>query len=478
MQFLLEHGVGYFNTLKKHHLILVFTFFFLLRAVFVLISPLRGDEKEYAVIAKTVSFNPKTLNLPLEDPLVKHPLLAIYAIKASISTLGDNTAAYRFFALLAGCLSLIVLYRFLLKVQSENVAFVGLVLLGLNVFHIGATIANSLMMFFSICAVALFWKGIVERKIWPLIGCGIVLGFGFLNKELIAGLLVCFFIYGLVFGEHSRKLFMKEFGVILLAFFIILIPYIVYISQNGTSSRLLNKNYMLDFNPNLLGIDFYLVRLRGMLTGVDYKTFLSWEHHPMGILAGIMLWGGAIIGMVKVRNKLAKLMAIIFIFFVTLTCFMGRAEHTWAQITIFPAVFFTSILLERLYAGNRFNAYFVWGLLVALLIFSISFIHDSRFLYPPNRFDAVADYDTDLMQWYYQNGEIERAMKEAREALLICPNEVRIMNLLGILYSSRGDAGMARAYFQRALSIKSNFHPAQINLQYLDSGQGREFIAE
>jgi len=434
------------------------------------ISPLRGDEKEYAVIANTISFNPRDLHLPVEDSLVKHPLLAVYAIKGSISILGDNQVAYRFFALLAGCLVLIIFYRFLLKTQSEDAGLIGVLLLGLNVFHISATIANSLTMFFSICALVLFWKGIAEDKMWPMVGCGIVMGLGYLNKEIIAGLLVCFFIYGWMCHDH-KGLFFKKLSGLLLVFFLTLLPYIFYINKFGSISKLLDKNYMLDFGLNLSGIDFYLARLRGLIQGVDYRTFLSWEHYPMGALSGILFVMGTTIGIVKAKGQLGKLMAIIFIFFVTLSCFLARAEHTWAQITIIPAVYFTSSLLADWYQRSASLSYLVRGLMICLAAFSLIFLHHSRVVAPPNRFAAVVDYDMDLMEWYYHQGHLEDAIKEAEYALSICPHEVRIMNLMGIVHASKGDQEKAKAYFQKALSIRSNYQPAHANLELLESQQ-------
>lgn len=463
---------GCFNALPRKRLALlgIFAFLFLLRITFTFISPLRGDELEYTVIAKTISFNSQNLNLPVEDPLVKHPLLAVYAIKASISIFGDNGAAYRLFALIAGCLTLIILYKFLLKTQSATAGLLGLMLLGLNVFHIGASIANSLTMFFSICVIYLFWKGIIENKMWPIIGSGIVMGMGYLNKEIIAGLLVCFFLYGWIY-HNNKKLFFKKIFVLLLTFFLTLLPYIVYIIKFGSCSRLLNKSYMLDFSLNLSGIDFYLARLRGMLQGVDYKTLLSWEHYPMGVLSGLLFAGGTITGIIQMKGHLEKLMAVIFIFFVVLISFFGHAEHTWAQITIFPAVFFTSAVLARWYQKNIYAAYLVRGIIICLTVFSLIFICNSKFLYPPNRFAAVVDYDTDLMKWYYRNGRLEDAMKEAEVALSICPNEVRITNLMGIFHATKGDMKRARSYFQKALSINSDFQPAQLNMKFLESMQ-------
>jgi len=456
--------------IRKDLLLFVVCFLFILRFIFTVSCPLRGDEREYQVISHKISFDSRNLNLPVEDPLVKHPLLAVYAMKLSISLFGDSPLGVRFFSLLCSFLSLIILYKFLVSACSPRAGLFGILLLGLNIFHISSTLANSLTLFFSLCSIILFWKGTEENKGFLIALSGAVIAVAYLNKELVAGLLPCFLVYSALCSQSKRK-FIKTAAILVSSFVIILAPYFMYIYKFGSISRLLNKNYMLNFGLNLSAIDFYLVRLRGFLSGIDYRSFISWEHYPMDFISGAILILGTLLGFLFLRGRLYVLMAIIFCFFFIVISVLRNAEHAWVQITLIPAIFFSAEILSRWTEKRRFIYLLVTLIVIFMVISSLKFLYTPCLICPPYRFAKAVDYDTDLMEWFYYNNRLDEAIKETKEALSICPNEIRIINMAGVFYAARGQRDIAGHFFRKALAIDPKFGIAKSNLVLIESGE-------
>jgi len=124
--------------------------------------PLIEEERKNVLISKTISFVPGQYNLPVEDAYVTHPLLSIYATHLGMSIFGDTLFGIRFFHLLFGILTLLVVY-FLGKEIGEREALLAMLLLTFNQFHIHTSIKaenNSILFFLTALAVLLFWKAV------------------------------------------------------------------------------------------------------------------------------------------------------------------------------------------------------------------------------------------------------------------------------------------------------------------------------
>jgi hypothetical protein len=77
--------------------------------VLLLNAPFTEDERKDVIIARSISFDPNNLNLPIEDPYETHPLLNVYATKMGLMLFGESKAGIRFFHLLFGSLTLLML---------------------------------------------------------------------------------------------------------------------------------------------------------------------------------------------------------------------------------------------------------------------------------------------------------------------------------------------------------------------------------
>ena len=450
----------------------LFLIFFGLRLFFVFNAPLRQDEKEFIEVAKSLSFKGNFCNLPLEHPLVNHPLLSVYAIKLGMSLFGDSLFGYRSFSLFAAFLTLVLIYLFLKKTVSNQEAIAGLILLGFNQFHIGSmslAVDHGLLIFFSILAVWFLSEWILKQKISAMFFAGIALGLGYLTKEVMLGLLLCAVIYSALFLKGKNYLIFKGLLLLLTAFIAIIFCDILWILKHGSSQRLLQKDFIFNLKFNLSGFSLYFSNLISRIKGVDLKNFISWEHPAMDLGSGLILILGTAYGIFKFRDNLSRFMAVVFIFFICSASIFRRSEFYWSEISIIPAVFLTSISVIHFKKCFPYTRYFIFAFIVYGLINSTAFVASSRELYPPGRYNSIVDYDMDLMKWYLKEGRIDDAIKEAEDASIACPYEARIINFLGICYAKKNDFQRARAYFLKALQLKSDYGPAANNLKLIEN---------
>ncbi|MCF7800372.1 glycosyltransferase family 39 protein [Candidatus Babeliales bacterium] len=452
---------------NKIALVIFFLLLIALRLVYVFTVPLRGDEKEFIAVAEEIKFGANSY-IPLKHSLIKHPLLSVYAIKVGMIFFGRNYFGFRFFSFLAGILTLIIIFQFIKKEKGERVAVWGLILLGFNQYHIGRSgfsTTSSLLLLFSIISMYLFWYGIENKKKYLFVLSGISLSFGFYVKEAVLGLLFCFLIFYFLYLIEKKIKWTLIFYA-LTPFIILTSVYTIKFFTKGSLIRLFDKNFLWNLQLNLSGLKFYLIRAIELFKGVDYKNFISWEIPTMSLIGGVILLAGSFYAIYKFRDKITFFMGTIFITYIFLVSILQRAQFYWPEISLIPAVFLASCSIARISKAKN-----IFIILIALILFvnSVVFIINTSFLYPPRRYSNFVDYDIDLMKWYYETGKIKMAIKEAEEALTICSNEVRILNLMGVFQASQGNLEKAKYYFKKSLFFNENFDPAKKNLEIIQS---------
>jgi 4-amino-4-deoxy-L-arabinose transferase-like glycosyltransferase len=112
---------------------------------------------------------------------VEHPPLAMASIAAGITLFGDNGIGWRLFTVIAGTLSLAVVYLIVKKFANSRVALLAAFLLGIeNLWFIHSSIAmlDIIAIFFVLLSTYLF---LAEQYIWS----GAFIGFGMLAKEVM-----------------------------------------------------------------------------------------------------------------------------------------------------------------------------------------------------------------------------------------------------------------------------------------------------
>lgn len=73
--------------------------------------------------------------------------------------------------------------------------------------------------------------------------------------------------------------------------------------------------------------------------------------------------------------------------------------------------------------------------------------------------------------WFY-SGNLEGAFNSFKEAELVNPNHLTVLNDLGTCYNLKGDAKMATVYYKKALTIQPAYYDALINLAVIYFNQG------
>lgn len=73
---------------------------------------------------------------------------------------------------------------------------------------------------------------------------------------------------------------------------------------------------------------------------------------------------------------------------------------------------------------------------------------------------------------HLRKSEFDEALKAAERLRKIMPGNPIVENLMGAAYLGKEDPATAREMFEKALKIKSDFHPARMNLAQLDMKEG------
>jgi len=453
--------------------IIIFLVSSVARIFYAINAPLIGDEKEFLAVANSISFDAANLNLPVEHPLVHHPLLSVYALKAGVSMFGQTKLGIRFFSLLSGLLTLLLLYGFTRKTLGSAYAIVSVVLLGLNKFHIGISglgTDDSLLLFFSALSIFLFWKALITRHIFYITCAGVSAGLAYLTKESAILLLGCYLVYLIITPKFRNRLRQSNFYALFFSFLCTIFVDILWVLMHGASQRLAEDNLFSDLGIGPSGLGFFLIEIVRYINDVDYYSLVSWEYPTMSWIMGLVLIGCCAATYFKFKEDIVRFMCVILFVFVFSTSFFRQAEFYWAQISLIPAVYLSAIYIERMLKKTAWMRRLIFIFLFFFLFTSFNHTFGAKYAFPPDRFAGMVDYDTDLMQWLYLNGQVKEAIKEAEEALKICPNEVRIHNLLGIFYVREGRLEEAGEEFKKATEIKDDFSSAKLNIKLLESG--------
>lgn len=446
----------------------------LIRLVYAINAPLIGDEKEFMAVADTISFNIHQINLPVEHDLINHPLLSVYILKLAKTLFPLMPLGIRVSSLVASLFTLILLYIFCRVTLGEKQAIVALILLGLNRFHVGvsgAGVDNALLLFLSFFSIFLFWKALTVQKSAYFIASGAVLGLAYLTNESAILLLGCFMIYFLFDNSYGWRRMIKNKDVYLLwlSFLCVVLVDIVWIFKYGPSQRLLCGGFFSNLGIGSSGVGFFIADILKYINHADYNSLVSWEYPAMTWGEGLLLFLCSLMIVVgrKLKTKALKITGIIFLSYLFIISMFKNAEIRWMEISLVPAIYLSSNIIVEGMAKNvalRFVFYiFIVFSFVSVCLFSSS----AKYTMPPHRFAAMVDYDTDLMKWYFSQGQIDKAMEEARDALVVCPHEARIHNLLGVFYTAKGKVSAAESEFVRALALRPDLLYARVNLTLL-----------
>lgn len=193
-----------FNLSKSRWVLLLIVAVVFAAHIFIIGQPFKEyvyDESFYVPAAKAL------LNGSISN--TEHPPLAKAVIAFGILVFGDNGVGWRIFTILAGTLTIVIVYYLVLKLGgTEKTALIAAFLLGFeNLWFTHSSIAmlDVIAVFFSTLGILLFVLG---RKIWA----GVVLGLAMLSKETMIFILPILLLYDVL---QQKKMAWKAIKPIL-----------------------------------------------------------------------------------------------------------------------------------------------------------------------------------------------------------------------------------------------------------------------
>jgi len=380
-----------------------------LRVYLAFASPYIWDEQfNWIPASARISIQPGNVHLPIRE--TQHSALTSYLIRIGSGVFGENAFGFRFFSLLAGVVSVVLIYRLGFLWRGRATARWAAFLLAFNEYHLAAgilAVENGpylMCVLLTIYALARFLQ--TERPGW-LYAAAAWLGAGFLLSELAFTTLLFVFVTLLAL-PHRRWLIRKEPWLALALLLLIISPDLCHNlftaadSQSGTYAGYgdhLSRFGGIGFSAQPL-IFFFRYALE--FAGIPYRNEFS-EMPAMNQLFSLVLLAG-VVYMTLRRGKDFSASFFLILFYGVLVFFsliVAKAPDrkgvqvdeilgwNWVDVTLFPAVLLTACALSRLRARWRAGAYVVAAALAVYVCVQVVTLQMWRY-HLPNRPAAAA----------------------------------------------------------------------------------------
>jgi hypothetical protein len=364
------------------------------------------EERDWIALANTISYK----NLPLHGEY--HPALPAYFMKAGSVLLGRNPLGFRFFNLIAGVLTVALIFKFTLEWTSSLAAsFWAASLLAFNEYHIAASVLaveKSLYLLFALLAIAAFIRFLTTERAVYLYMAAAAIGLSFLCKEIALLLFPIFFIILLL--PKYRHWFRRKELYLAPLMFLLVISLDVYwnLSRHGSSQvRLSDRLSQLElgFTPQPFLFYFHGAVL-GIYRHFRWKLIAGPDYPWMNLLFGSILFGGVLLAIFRPILKsyamilLTLLFCCIFCFFLLMPAShpvprdLGSAAFYWIDLTLLPAVVLTGHRLSVIARRWQPAVYALFGAAAVYAITRVLILnlglpvvavgYNPAFIYPPD----------------------------------------------------------------------------------------------
>ncbi|MGE0887578.1 MAG: ArnT family glycosyltransferase [Blastocatellales bacterium] len=143
------------------------------------------EDRDWIPLAESISFEPGAINLPVRGDF--HGALSAYFIKAGAFLIGNTHLGYRFFGLLAGVVTIVVVYRLAFEFAGAIAAKLSAVFIAFNEYHIQVStmaIQKVYYLLFAGLAIYGFCRFLREQSPRWLYLAAVAVGLAFLCYEI------------------------------------------------------------------------------------------------------------------------------------------------------------------------------------------------------------------------------------------------------------------------------------------------------
>ncbi len=357
-----------------------------------------------------------------------NPPLVPYLLQLSLAAGGNNTLAMRFPGVLAGTLTLLILYLLVKKHVNTQTALWALFFAAFSQFFIGFSRLlkpDGISLFFIACVLFLAEQAHITRKKYYLWGAGLFMGFGLLVKLNIITLWPVILCY-LFIGSPDRRGFSgKDFILVHILMLLCLAPYILWNIQNSwvDYSVKTGRTEFLSISlvPTALFLGEIFISNMPEFTSEYIFKICSVEYPFFNWMLGLICITGAVYFLFRdTKNSFLTLLKWVFysnyLFFSLMRPRTGGGYHFhldnfwWAIVLVIPGLILGSAMIAEFWDRFRWTRYLSPFLIIYLILNAFSFASFPANCWVPD--EGLKVRELCLTENHYrETGDIRRAKK-------------------------------------------------------------------
>lgn len=355
-------------------LIILFLIAFLIRGIFVFATPVKiWDETVYANLGYNLAHNPLDYSVAhngwsdfipsggdnfyawpkmgFRAPLLSYLLMPLYLFHLDFLVI--------FFIAMVGALSVCLVYILGKKLFNEKVALYSAILfllIPLHIIYSAKILTGVLFTFFVLLTFLSFWKGYEEENKKHKVLFGVFLALALLSRYTALWIMPIFLIYFLVKDKSLKFLKDKYLWYSILAFFGILIPWLIY--------------GIFEYN-NPIGAFIHGAKASAYWGGLQSLTFFFEYWWQMFSIIGFVFTIALIYILYKKDffKKEIYLLLIWFAFFLGMAIYMPHKEDRFILAIVPTIALISGYFIDKI---KKYKKIILLGIII-ISLFSISY---------------------------------------------------------------------------------------------------------
>lgn len=343
------------------------------------------EDRDWIPLAKSISFSPEALNLPVRG---YHPALAAYGIALGRAVFGPSEVGSRIVGVLLGALTIVVVFDLTRRWASQTAAIGAALLLAFNEYHIQVSALATEKVYYLFFASLALWAFsrflLEERAVW-LYASAVALAASFLSKELAILLLPAFFL-SLLLTARREWLRRRDPYLAALFFWLLILPDLWWNASHRPSEIGIDYRTSLSRIQGLqLSYQSLVLYLRGPIEwitaqlGHPFKNAVS-EYATPNLAFGVFLLMAVATTTVRPpaldRSTTRSLLIVFFVVLVFFSVLETRGSHDldsyaffWVDLTLLPAAVIGGSVLA---SGSVPRKWATWGVCIVGVVASLT----------------------------------------------------------------------------------------------------------